>query len=284
MTELEQQIRELAGELLRFPALVLSGAGISTDSGIPDYRSKESLARNRTPMTFQRFSRSADERRHYWARSHAGWLHMRQVEPNAGHEAVARLEAAGLVTGVLTQNVDGLHQRAGSKEVLELHGSLATVRCLNCGQTEPMRQFQERLAELNPDFSQADARLNPDGDVELEPGQTADFTVADCLNCAGVMKTDVVYFGENVPAARVDRAFQMLADADSVLVLGSSLAVRSGLRFAERAHAGNKPVFIINDGPTRADGIAQLKLEGRLGELLPELLHQAEQLVAGKHT
>src|SRR5690554_270862 len=270
--------QELAGRLLQMPALVLSGARLSTDSGIPDYRSPESLARKHTPMTFQRFRGEAEARRHYWARSHVGWANMRSVQPNSGHKAVAELQALGVVSGVITQNVDGLHQRAGSSDVLELHGTLSRVRCLHCRRTEPMQSFQRRQAELNPDFSRRAARLNPDGDVELQPDQTEDFEPAVCLHCGGVMKTDVVFFGENVPADVVDRAWQMLEEADSLLVLGSSLTVFSGYRFAEGAVRRGKPVFIINDGPTRADELASLKMEGRLGTILPQVVSHVERL------
>lgn len=269
---------ELAARLLQKPALVLSGAGLSTDSGIPDYRSPESLARNHTPMTFQRFRDDAAARRHYWARSHVGWTNMRKVQPNPGHQAVASLQELGVVTGVVTQNVDGLHQRAGADDVLELHGTLSRVRCLNCRRTEPMTSFQRRQAELNPDFEQQAGRVNPDGDVELDPEQTSGFRPAACLHCGGVLKTDVVFFGENVPAEVVSRAWQMLEEAESLLVLGSSLTVWSGYRFAEGAARNGKPVFIVNDGPTRADDMAELKLEGRLGTILPQLVSQVERL------
>lgn len=269
---------ELAGRLLQRPALVLSGAGLSTDSGIPDYRSPEALARNHTPMTFQRFRDDESARRHYWARSHVGWANMRSVVPNMGHQAVADLQNLGTVTGVVTQNVDGLHQRAGSGDVLELHGTLSQVRCLDCRLAEPMASFQRRQAELNPGFEQLAARLNPDGDVELEAAETQDFKPAVCLHCGGVLKTDVVFFGENVPAGVVTRAWQMLEGAASLLVLGSSLTVWSGYRFVEGAHKVGKPVFIVNDGPTRADELAELKLEGRLGVILPEVVSATQRL------
>lgn len=269
---------ELGARLLQKPALVLSGAGLSTDSGIPDYRSPESLAKKHTPMTFQRFRADEAARRHYWARSHVGWTNMRSVRPNSGHQAVADLQNLGAVTGVVTQNVDGLHQRAGSTEVLELHGTLSQVRCLSCRRAEPMDSFQQRQAELNPGFDERAARVNPDGDVELDPSQTTEFRPAACLHCDGVLKTDVVFFGENVPAAVVSRAWQLLEEADSLLVLGSSLTVFSGYRFVDGARKAGKPVFIVNDGPTRADEIADLKLEGRLGTILPQVVSQVERL------
>lgn len=271
MQALNSSVTWLAQQLQQRPALVLSGAGLSTESGIPDYRSPEALARPREPMRFQEFRSDERARQHYWARSHVGWSHMRRVEPNAGHYAVAELQQAGAASGVLTQNVDGLHQRAGSTDVIELHGSLARVRCLECRQTESMSSFQNRLRELNPGYSEQAAQLNPDGDVELTRDDTRNFRLAACLNCGGVLKTDVVFFGENVPKPIVEQAWRELAAADSLLVLGSSLTVFSGFRFAERAHRDGKPVFIINDGPTRADEFAELKLEGRLGTLLPQL-------------
>lgn len=265
-------LERLAEQLRTRPALLLTGAGISTDSGIPDYRSPAALANPREPMRFQTFLRDQTARQHYWARSHVGWKHMSVVQPNSGHIACARLQAAGLATGVLTQNVDGLHQLAGSTEVLELHGTISQVRCLSCRQTEPMTSYQSRLLRLNPGFSAQAGALNPDGDTELAPEDTAGFQVADCLNCGGIMKTDVVFFGENVPAPVVSAAWKMLQEAKSLLVLGSSLTVRSGYRFVEGAYQQDKPVFIINDGQTRADDLALIKLEGRLAPLLDSLL------------
>jgi len=265
------QIEELAALLRRHPALVLSGAGISTDSGIPDYRSPAALARRREPMRYQEFSRSEEARKRYWARSHAGWLQMRMVGPNAAHWAVARLERAGCLTGVLTQNVDGLHQRAGSSNVLELHGSIARVRCLDCDALEPMASVQGRMAAMNPDFLALAARLNPDGDAELPDGEAAGFRVPTCLSCGGRLKTDVVFFGENVPAAVVERAWQMLTDAGSLLVVGSSLTVRSGYRFVEAAAAQGKEIAIVNRGVTKGDGLAAIRIDAPLGAVLPEL-------------
>lgn len=279
MPPLSIEIADLAERLKAGPALVLSGAGLSTESGIPDYRSPEALARPREPMRYQAFVAEEAARQHYWARSHVGWRSMRSVEPNAGHHAVTELQRLGVVTAVLTQNVDGLHQRAGSSNVVELHGSLARVRCLNCRRAEPMASFQRRLQHLNPGYALRAAQLNPDGDVELDETDTRGFRLANCLNCGGPLKTDVVFFGENVPAAVVDQAWQLLDDAESLLVLGSSLTVFSGYRFAERAHRDGKEVLIINDGPTRADELAALKLEGRLGVLLPALVTELRDQV-----
>lgn len=272
---------DLALALMDDPALVLSGAGLSTESGIPDYRSPQALARKREPMRYQLFRTSSRARRHYWARSHVAWQAMRTVRPNPGHFAVRQLELAGAVTGVITQNVDGLHQAAGSEDVLELHGTLSRVRCLDCGEREGMDAWQARLGTLNPGFTQLQAAANPDGDAELTESQTAAFNVAHCLNCGGVMKTDVVFFGENVPVPVVERAWALLEAADSLLVLGSSLTVWSGYRFAEGAVQRGKPLFIINDGPTRADGLAVLKLSGRLGTVLPAVAAAFSEAATG---
>ena len=276
----QHNLKELAARLVEVPAQVLSGAGLSTESGIPDYRSPESLERRHEPLQFQEFRRSEAARQHYWARSHAAWRRMRSVKPNAGHLAVKKLQDAGAVRGILTQNVDGLHQQAGSRDVIELHGSLARVRCLDCGTPETITAYQERLALLNPGAARSEGELNPDGDSELSRTETAGFRPAACLICGGIMKTDVVFFGENVPVATVDRAWEQYAEAGALLVLGSSLAVRSGLRFAERAARDGKPVWIITDGVTRADGLADLKIAGRLGTTLSGLARTVTELTS----
>lgn len=258
-------------ELLRGrETLVLSGAGISTESGIPDYRGEGRVGPVRTPITFQQFVGDAAMRRRYWARSTLGWPAMRGRRPNAGHRAVARLERLGLVSGVVTQNVDGLHQEAGSDEVVELHGSLARAICLRCGRYEGRESLQRRLEELNPELTAADVEILPDGDANIPDELVAAFRVADCLYCGGVLKADVVFFGENVPQPRVARAFELLDGAGALLVLGSSLAVRSGYRFVVAAREAGKRVAVVNRGPTRADADADVRVEGRLGEILPE--------------
>lgn len=267
----QAKVADLATLLGSAPALVLSGAGISTDSGIPDYRSPAALENPREPMRIQEFVRSEEARRRYWARSHAAWPRMRAVKPNAGHAAVARLEHAGAITGVLTQNVDGLHQHAGSRNVLELHGSLARVRCLDCGAVEAMAGVQQRLAKLNPRFDAAGAALNPDGDAELSQQLEQAFRPATCLVCGGVIRTDVVFFGENVAAPDLERAWKMLDEAAALLVLGSSLTVRSGFRFVEEAARRQLPIAIVNRGPTRGDDLADLRMDAALGEVLPAL-------------
>lgn len=263
-------------ELLRERrTLVLSGAGISTDSGIPDYRGPDS--KPRSPMSYQTFLADAGARRHYWARSTVGWPLTARARPNGGHRALARLERRGAVLGVLTQNVDGLHQSAGSRHVLELHGNLATVVCLSCGARSARSALQERLRTANPDFHARSDDVAPDGDVEIPAALTRDFRVPPCLSCGGTLKPDVVFFGENVPRERIERAWSMLDRSQALLVVGSSLTVFSGYRFVRRAKDQGKPVVIINDGPTRGDADATWRLQARLGEILPQL---ADQLTA----
>jgi NAD-dependent SIR2 family protein deacetylase len=251
---------------------VLSGAGISTESGIPDYRGPNAKPRN--PMRYQMFVNSAVARQRYWARSTVGWAFVAERHPNTGHQAVQQLEAAGFLTGVLTQNVDGLHQAAGSPKVLELHGRLSQVRCLQCQRLEHRAHLQKRLLEHNPSFKTYVVDVAPDGDAEIPDEHIHTFTVPACQHCAGVLKPDVVFFGENVPKPRVERAWQYLDEADTLLVLGSSLTVRSGYRFVVRAVQEKKPVTIINLGETRGDGDATLKLDAPLGITLQQLVSQ----------
>ncbi len=251
--------------------LVLSGAGVSTESGIPDYRGPGRLDRPREPIRYQQFVGSHEVRQRYWARSLVGWPVIHRAEPNPGHSALARLEAHGVVGGLLTQNVDGLHQAAGSRSVLELHGSLAAVRCLACRRIESRRSLQERMLQLNPTFRVAEATVAPDGDADIEMERIAGFAVPDCKRCTGVIKPDVVFFGENVPRERLDLAWRMYEKASALLVVGSSLTVFSGFRFVKRAAEDGVPIAIVNDGPTRGDGLASLKVGGRLGQVLPGL-------------
>jgi NAD-dependent SIR2 family protein deacetylase len=260
--------------------LVLSGAGISTESGIPDYRGPQGTLRSRLPMQYREFVGSEEARRRYWSRSAVGWSRLTLAKPNAGHAALARLEESGAVTGVITQNVDGLHQAAGSRRVLELHGTLSEVRCLACGRTEKRERYRDRLLAENPGWTPAEprtARAAPDGDAELAAGESPLLSVPACVHCNGVMKPDVVFFGENVPGRRVEEAWSMLAEADVLLVVGSSLAVFSGFRFVERAAREGKPLAIVNQGLTRGDDLAAVRIEGRLGDMLPLL---ADILVA----
>jgi NAD-dependent SIR2 family protein deacetylase len=249
--------------------VVLSGAGISTESGIPDYRGPSGQLRARLPMTVQEFTASPAARRRYWARSYVGWRRIAGAQPNAGHLAVAALQQRGAVTGVITQNVDGLHQAAGARDVIELHGGLDHVVCLDCGARSPRSQLNERLRAVNGELVAEIAQLNPDGDVELADELVASFGLVGCECCGSdLLKPDVVFFGENVPRARVTRCFELVERAASLLVLGSSLTVMSGLRFVHRAAAAGIPVAIVNEGSTRGDEYADVKLDGPLGEVL----------------
>ncbi|WP_100350809.1 NAD-dependent protein deacetylase [Luteimicrobium subarcticum] len=253
---------------------VLTGAGISTDSGIPDYRGPDSPPRN--PMTYQQFVGDEAFRRHYWARNHVGWRHVHRTLPNAGHRALVQLEDAGVVTGVITQNVDLLHEDAGSRNVIDLHGRYDRVICLQCGRVISRAHLADRLDALNPGFvesvagSVADIEIAPDADAVIE--QTSHFVPASCEACGGVLKPEIVYFGENVPRERVDRAFALVADADVLLVVGSSLTVMSGLRFVRRAAKDGQPVVIVNRGATRGDDLATLKLDAGTSETLTALV------------
>lgn len=285
--------------LLRGRGVVaLTGAGCSTESGIPDYRGPDGRFRARAPVRYREFVSDPDARRRYWARSAVGWPRFSAARPNRAHRALARLEERGAVRGVITQNVDGLHQEAGSRRVVELHGSLSRVRCLDCGTTVERAAVQERLLALNPGWVErwapapggngggrtrgddagggapgqpgAEAgRLAPDGDAELPAGAVRTFRVPTCTACAGVLKPDVVFFGENVPAARVERAWELYGRAEVLLVAGSSLAVYSGRRFVHRAGKEGVPVAVVNLGPTRADDRAEVRVAGRLGSVMP---------------
>lgn len=261
-----------AADLLRgLRIAVLTGAGISTESGIPDYRGPEKRFRPATPVTFQEFVRSAEARKRYWARSAAGWPWMRERRPNAAHHAVVALERSGATSGLITQNVDGLHAAAGSRRVVELHGALRSVMCLACAAPESRDAFQERLLSLNPGWLSRSGEVAPDGDVHLEDGATQSFVVPGCARCGGVVKPGVVFFGESVPREVVLDAFAILGGAQALLVAGSSLTVFSGYRFVDSAVRDRKPVVLINEGPTRADPVATLKVEARLGDALPRL-------------
>jgi NAD-dependent deacetylase sirtuin 4 len=271
---LARSVEDLAALLRGRRTVVLSGAGMSTESGIPDYRGPQGSLRSHKPMTWREFAQSAENRRRYWARSASGWERVRQARPNAGHFAVARMESLGSIAGVITQNVDRLHQAAGSRRVIELHGALAEVRCMGCGRMEPRDLLQERLRASNPGWSFDEAEASeaaPDGDAELPAEAVAGFSVPGCQACGGTLKPDVVFFGENVPAARVEAAMQMVDDAGLLLVTGSSLTVYSGYRFAQRAAARAILLAIVNVGPTRADPLARLRIEARLGDALPRL-------------
>jgi NAD-dependent SIR2 family protein deacetylase len=251
--------------------LVLSGAGLSTESGIPDYRGPTGLARRAQPMTYQAFTADEAARQRYWARSHQGWRHIARASPNAGHRAVAELAARGLLTGIITQNVDGLHQAAGARDVIELHGSLDRVRCLGCEQRTPRAELHRRLSAANPGWDAAVTAVNPDGDVLIADDQVRRFRPVDCAGCGGILKPDVVFFGENVPRPRVDACFALVERSALLVVLGSSLTVMSGYRFVRHASRLGVPVVIINQGQTRGDSHAVLTLDAPLGATLAEL-------------
>jgi NAD-dependent SIR2 family protein deacetylase len=248
---------------------VLTGAGISTDSGIPDYRGPDSPPSN--PMTIRQFTSDPVFRQRYWARNHVGWRHMDDTMPNAGHRALAALEHAGVVTGVITQNVDLLHTKAGSANVVNLHGTYARVICLGCGHTMSRAALAEQLEALNPGFiERAEAigglAVAPDADAVV--ADTASFRYLDCPHCAGMLKPDIVYFGENVPKIIVAQAYSLVDEAEALLVAGSSLTVFSGYRFVRHAAALDIPIAIVNRGRTRGDDLATVKVNGGCSELL----------------
>ena len=246
----------------RYPRLfVLTGAGCSAGSGIPDYRDAEGKWKRKPPVTYQAFMGEEATRRRYWARSLIGWLSFRQAKPNDAHRALARLEATEGIEILLTQNVDRLHQAAGSGRVIDLHGRLDRVRCMACDARTPREDFQEDLSSRNARWLDLEAADAPDGDADLESADFSAFIVPPCEACGGVLKPDVVFFGENVPRPRVDEALAHLERSDAMLVVGSSLMVYSGFRFAEAAVRLGKPVAAVNLGLTRADALLALKVE-----------------------
>jgi NAD-dependent SIR2 family protein deacetylase len=271
------EVSRLADILRGRRATVLSGAGISTESGIPDYRGPTGSLRTRRPIQYREFISSAEARQRYWARSTIGWPRMKEVGPNTGHHAVARLQRAGVVGDIITQNVDGLHQAAGARDVVELHGSLAEVVCLDCGRIESRDNLQERMLEANPGWLTITAEIAPDGDAEIPRNLTGSFHVPACLHCGGVLKPHLVFFGENVPRQRVDAAAAAVDAGELLWVVGSSLTVWSGFRFAKRAAEAGTPIVITNMGETRGDSLATLRIDAPLGRLLSRV---AEELAA----
>lgn len=260
---------ELVAALAGRRIAVLTGAGMSTDSGIPDYRGPDSPPSN--PMTIAQFRSDAVFRQRYWARNHVGWRHMDRTAPNAGHRALAALEAAGVVTGLITQNVDLLHTKAGSRTVVDLHGTYRQVICLQCGFTMSRAALADELEALNPGFADRAEQVGgiavaPDADAIV--ADTSSFRYLGCPRCGGMLKPDIVYFGESVPKERVAQAFSMVDAADALLVAGSSLTVFSGYRFVRHAAAAQLPIAIINRGPTRGDDLATVKIDGGCSELL----------------
>lgn len=269
---MDERIEQLATLVAGGDVVALSGAGMSTDSGIPDYRGPTGAQRRHPPMTYREFVSDHEARRRYWARSQLGWRHVTRARPNPAHVALATLERRGWVSGLITQNVDGLHPAAGSRNVVELHGNLAQTVCLDCGAVRPRRRLAERLDVLNPGFAPMPARMAPDGDADLHAAAERAFVVAPCTVCGGVLKPDVVFFGERVPADRVERSFAMLEAASALLVVGSSLTVMSGYRFVIRARKRGTPVAIVNRGPTRGDADAVVRIDAGLADVLPRLV------------
>ena len=258
MARVDESLLDDAVALLRGRRVViLTGAGLSTDSGIPDYRGPGAPARR--PMTYQELISGTDAQRRYWARAHLGWASMGGAEPNDGHRALVALERNGLLTGLITQNVDGLHARAGSRRLIELHGRIADVICLDCGLRSDRAALQQQMEELNPGWSRQVVSVRPDGDAELV--DASGYVLVTCPRCDGRLKPDVVFFGENVPRERVARCAALVAAADVLLVAGSSLSVMSGLRFVRQAAKARTPVVILNRGATRGDDLATLKVD-----------------------
>jgi NAD-dependent SIR2 family protein deacetylase len=259
----------LAQFVERHPSLfVLTGAGCSTDSGIPDYRDAAGEWKRRPPITYQQFVGNEHARKRYWARSLVGFRRMRHARPNDAHHSLASLERRGQIVQLVTQNVDGLHQAAGSQNVIDLHGRIDTVRCLKCEQRSSREQLQMELERRNPDFASLDAVEAPDGDADLNYAAFETFDVPACEACGGLLKPDVVFFGEGVPGERVQRAMAAIELSDAILVVGSSLMVYSGYRFATAAADAGKPIAAINLGRTRADDILTLKISERCADAL----------------
>jgi len=261
---LEVARERIAGKKL----FVLTGAGLSTDSGIPDYRGQGRVAKH--PMTYDTFMGSLIAQQRYWARSYVGWSRIAAALPNQGHLALAKAEASGSVSYLVTQNVDGLHQSAGSQKVIDLHGRLDQVVCMGCKTSISRVDMDTLLQKLNPSISKDESvEFTPDGDAEVEG--TENFVVPSCPTCGGVYKPDVVFFGESVPIPRVELALSQLADSEVLLIAGTSLTVNSGYRFAKQAALAQKPIVIVNIGPTRADSLAIAKIEANTSFALERL-------------
>ncbi len=263
----EQAVATLRGKTVA----VLTGAGVSTDSGIPDYRGEGAPVR--TPMTFQQFLVDTEYRKRYWAGSHLGWRRFSAASPNAGHKALADLELAGIVDGIVTQNVDGLHLRAGSQRVVDLHGSMDRVVCLTCGQYYARGGIADQITTANPWIESPEAvELSPDGDVEVKDASS--FVIPECTVCGGILKPDVVFFGEFVPKEKFGEATALLQSADALLIAGSSLVVNSGIRLLEQASRRKVPIVIINRGITKGDNRASVKIDAGTSETLVSLLER----------
>src|SRR5215475_5532664 len=282
---MERVEKRTAGGIDRLTDLVAAGGrrilnkkGLSTESGIPDYRGETGLQRRAQPMTYQTFTRDATARQRYWARSHLGWRTIGQASPNRGHHAVTELQRGGYIRGIITQNVDGLHQASGASAVIELHGNLARVICLDCGDVMERGELDRRLREANPTFDAVVAAINPDGDVELADHDLTGFHAVDCGICIhGTLKPDVVFFGESVPKLRVEESFAVAESARALVVLGSSLTVMSGRRFVLRAMKLGIPVAIVNRGVTKETHRADLVVDAPLGTVLPLVVDACTQ-------
>ncbi len=270
MQESQQWLNEFVDAHTRL--FVLTGAGVSTDSGIPGYRDKKGQWKASTPIQGPEFKKSQLVQKRYWARSIVGWKHFGNAEPNQAHKALAQLESLGFVKHLLTQNVDGLHQRAGSRAVTDLHGRLDTVICLVCEHAIPRQSLQVELETLNPEFASLRAQQTADGDASIEHVDFSEFRLVVCERCGGSLKPDVVFFGENVPKPRVDFAMEKLSQADAMLIAGSSLMVYSGYRFCVQAQELGIPVVAINQGQTRADHLLKHKSSSNTGDTLNRLL------------
>jgi NAD-dependent SIR2 family protein deacetylase len=270
--QIEQGIERLSTLLGRGPVAVLSGAGLSTASGIPAYRNRHGQWRHPQPIQHQDFLRSESVRQRYWARSFAGWPRMDLAGPAPGHRALAQMQQDGIISMVVTQNVDGLHRKAGSRSVIELHGRIDRVICLTCGQHFPRASVQHWLATANPDYTAVAARAAPDGDADLPAAAAAAFRIPGCPSCKGTLKPDVVFFGDSVPRERVAAAKQSIDAARALLVVGSSLMVYSGFRLVEHARQRGLLVVAINQGVTRADHLLDSKIEADCGDVLERLL------------
>jgi NAD-dependent SIR2 family protein deacetylase len=259
--------------MVQYPrTAILTGAGCSTASGIPDYRDDQGNWKHKEPMRYAQFVRELGNRQRYWAQSYSGWKRFSRAKPNAAHRALSALERMGHVSCLVTQNVDGLHQRAGSRQVIDLHGVLHRVRCLGCQQISSRDEFQEQLEDANRGWRAEVRGHAPDGDTKLSRHDLESFVVPDCRSCGAVLKPDVVFFGEAVPKSRVDAVHRHIQESDALLVIGSSLMIYSGYRFAAAAHGARKPLFILNRGTTRADGLATQKLAGDCIDILPRAL------------
>ncbi|MEO8367040.1 MAG: NAD-dependent protein deacetylase [Pseudoxanthomonas sp.] len=268
--EAAERLRRWLADFQR--VMVLTGAGCSTASGIPDYRDAAGQWKRPPPVTYQAFTEDPAVNARYWARSMVGWPRVATAVPNRAHQALAGWQASGMLSRLLTQNVDGLHQRAGSKEVIDLHGRIDEVRCLDCQLLFPRALIQQSLRQQNPGWADIAAATAPDGDADLEAMDFGGFRVPDCGACGGRLKPDVVFFGENVPRARYETSRLALQDSDALLVVGSSLMVYSGFRFARIAHETGKPIALLNLGKTRADDIASLKLDADCAAVLSSAL------------